>query len=176
MPLFGIDRPRRRRWYDRGAGSLRDLPDRFRRTLPERPRRHRDEDALGLLARIEGKAAIQPLNAVSQWLHGGKAGAVAEADLAHTGTGAVTQILSAIFWATPYAWWLSRRQHRSTAEVMAGAAAVASVAALVDYGLMPRRLRPGWEHAVPPRSVAGGFAALALGLAAGGLITEALRR
>lgn len=132
--------------------------------------------ALALLARAEGRSALQPINAVSHWLHGPEAGEVTEADLAHTGVGFATQHASAMFWAAPYAWWLWRREHRSAAEVVGGAAAVAGVAAAVDYGLVPRRLTPGWEHAVPARSVAGGFVALALGLAAGGMITEALRR
>jgi hypothetical protein len=39
------------------------------------------------------------------------------------------------------------------------------VAAVVDYGLVPKRFTPGWEDPLPIRSIAGGFAGLALGLA-----------
>jgi hypothetical protein len=132
--------------------------------------------ALGLVARFEGRRPLQPINATSHWLHGETAGDVQEADLAHTGVGFATHQLSAMFWAVPYAWWLGSRDDRTPAEIAGGAAAVAGIAAVVDYGLMPRRATPGWEHALPARSVAVGFGALAVGLAAGGLLTEALRR
>jgi len=49
------------------------------------------------------------------------------------------------------------------------------LAAIVDYGLLPKNLTPGWEEPLPVRSVAGGFGGLALGLALGGLITSRLR-
>ncbi|RWB92797.1 MAG: hypothetical protein EOQ56_36735, partial [Mesorhizobium sp.] len=39
---------------------------------------------LALLAKAEGKSALQTTNATSHWLHGDKAGAVRKADLAHT--------------------------------------------------------------------------------------------
>jgi len=39
------------------------------------------------------------------------------------------------------------------------------LAAIVDYGLLPKNLTPGWEEPLPVRSVAGGFGGLALGLA-----------
>jgi len=64
---------------------------------------------LALLAKAEGAAPIQPINATSHW--------------------------------------------------------VAMVAAVVDYGLVPKRFTPGWEDPLPIRSIAGGFAGLALGLA-----------
>jgi hypothetical protein len=56
--------------------------------------------------------------------------------------------------------------------VVLGAAGTAAIAGAVDYGLVPRRLSPGWEHALPPRGVAAGFAALGLGLALGALVTR----
>ena len=61
-------------------------------------------------------------------------------------------------------------------ETAAKAAAVAMVAATVDYGLVPKRLTPGWEEVLPGRSVVGGFAAMAVGLALGGMRTRAGRR
>jgi len=55
------------------------------------------------------------------------------------------------------------------------AVAISMLAAIVDYGLLPKNLTPGWEEPLPVRSVAGGFGGLALGLALGGLITSRLR-
>jgi hypothetical protein len=58
------------------------------------------------------------------------------------------------------------------ARIMRDATLVSVVAAVVDYGLVPKRLTPGWEEPLPIRSLAGGFAGLALGLAIGGLVTN----
>jgi hypothetical protein len=130
--------------------------------------------ALPLLARAEGRAPLQPVNATSHMLHVPRAGARREADLAHTGLGSVVNAGASLFWALPFAWWLLRRR-RTPTEIAAGVAGTAAVAAAVDYGLMPRRLTPGWEHAVSRGAVGATFAALALGLCAGALAARALR-
>src|SRR5699024_8463364 len=102
-------------------------------------------------------------------------GRTARVDLKHTGIGYATNHAAAVFWALPFTWWLARRPRRSSAEIAAGAVATAAVAATIDYGLIPHRLTPGWEHAVSPRSVVTAFGALALGLAAGALVGRDLR-
>jgi len=132
--------------------------------------------ALAALARGEGRGLLQPVNATSHFVHGPEAGQVRDADLAHTAVGVATNHAAAIFWALPMTLWLARRHRRSPAEVATDAAVTAGVAAAVDYGLVPRRLTPGWEHAVSPRSVAATFGVLGLGLAAGAWITRGLRR
>lgn len=130
---------------------------------------------LGLLARLEGQGPLQPVNATSHWLHGPRAGRIGRVDFEHTGVGYATNHAAAVFWALPFTWWLARHPRRSGAEIAVGAAATATVAAAIDYGIIPHRLTPGWEHAVSPRSVATAFGALALGLAAGALVDRALR-
>ena len=129
---------------------------------------------LALFARNEGRSPLQPVNATSHVVHGPAAGARREADLAHTGVGATVNVGASLFWALPFTWWLLRRR-RSPAAVAAGAAGTAAVAVAVDYGLMPRRLTPGWGHAVSRGAVGAAFAALALGLSAGALAARALR-
>lgn len=78
-------------------------------------------------------------------------------------------MLSALFWAVPYAIWLDSKPGRSEAEIVAGAAVTATVAAAVDYLVMPRRLTPGWELAIGRPGVAATFVGLGLGLAGGTL-------
>lgn len=56
---------------------------------------------LAWLARFEGKAAVQPINATSHWLHDEDAGEVRTINLPHTGVGYGTHDLSALFWAVP---------------------------------------------------------------------------
>ena len=127
---------------------------------------------LGLLAKAEGAAPIQPINASGHWLHGEEAGKVKEIDIKHTGTGAATHLGACAFWAALFETLRSAAPHAGPARIVRDAAVVSVIAAVVDYGLVPRRLTPGWEEPLPIRSVAGGFAGLALGLALGGLVTS----
>lgn len=131
--------------------------------------------ALALLARAEGRGPLQPINATSHIIHGSEAGARRKADPAHTLPGYAINHGASIFWALPFTLWLLRRPGRGVAETAAAAAATAGLAGAVDYGLVPRRLTPGWEHALSRSSVAAGFAALGLGLFAGARAVAALR-
>jgi hypothetical protein len=130
---------------------------------------------LALLARAEGAAPIQPINATSHWLHGEEAGKVRDIDAKHTGTGFATHHAACVLWASLFETIRSTAPDAGPARVLRDAAAVSAVAAVVDYGLVPSRLTPGWEEPLPIRSVAGGFAGLALGLALGGLLTSGRR-
>lgn len=132
--------------------------------------------ALGVLARREGRSAVAPINATSHVIHSARAGDVDRIDTIHTGTGSFINLGASIFWALPFTWWLSRRRDPPVSEVALGAAATATVAGLVDYGLVPRRLSPGWEHALPPRAVAATFGSLAVGLALGAMFSRDLDR
>jgi len=123
--------------------------------------------ALMVSAKSEGRGALQPVNATSHWLHGGKAGEVSKADVQHTGIGLATHAASAMFWAVPFALWLSSRSPRSLPRLFCEASLLSAFAALFDYGVVPKRLTPGWEHAVSRSAIAGAFVALAVGLAGG---------
>jgi hypothetical protein len=131
--------------------------------------------ALAALARQEDKAAVQPTNATSHWLNGDEAGARREADIAHTGVGYLTHHASAVFWAVPFEAWLARRPPQSMNQLLCRAAAMSAIAAAVDYGVTPRRFTPGWELALSKKSMVGAFASLAVGLAAGAMVSKALR-
>ncbi|WP_292540538.1 hypothetical protein [Mesorhizobium sp.] len=131
---------------------------------------------LAVLAKAEGKSALQPANATSHWLHGDKAGAVRKADLEHTAVGFGTHHASAIFWAGPFEAWLARNSPRSPLLMLRDASAMAIIAAVVDYLVVPKRLTPGWETVLSKRSIAATYVALALGLAAGGLIAQEMRK
>ena len=127
---------------------------------------------LAVLARAEGASFLQPINATSPWLQGESAGDVKELDFKHTGTGLATHQGACVFWASLFEALRATAPYAGPSRIVRDAAAVSMIAAVVDYGLMPRRLRPGWEGPLPIRSVAGGFAGLALGLAVGGLLTS----
>lgn len=131
--------------------------------------------ALAALARAEGRGALQPTNSTSHWLHGESAGRVRSMDAAHTLTGYATHHASAVFWALPFEYWLQRRPPRTGGELLLDAAAMSAIAAAVDYGLAPKRFTPGWEDVLPTRSLVATYGALALGLAAGALVTQRIR-
>jgi hypothetical protein len=131
--------------------------------------------ALAVLAKAEGASSLQPINATSHWLHGESAGDVKDLDFKHSGTGLATHHGACLFWATLFETLRATAPDAGPVRIVRDAAAVSVIAAVVDYGLMPKRLTPGWEGPLPARSVAGGFAGLALGLAVGGLLTSRLR-
>lgn len=129
---------------------------------------------LALLAKAEGKGALQPVNATSHWLHGDKAARCDEFDTTHTLIGFATHYASAVFWALPFQWWRARRAPPSVGALLGGACITSAVAAAVDYGVTPQRFTPGWELVLSKRSMVVTYAALALGLASGAKLAQAL--
>ena len=127
---------------------------------------------LGLLAKAEGKDPVQPINATSHWLHGEDAGTVTAIDLEHTGTGYATHHAATVFWAALFEILQSASPDQQPGKAIRNAPLVSTIAAIVDYGFVPKRLTPGWEAPLPIRSVAGGFVGLAFGLAIGGLVSR----
>jgi hypothetical protein len=131
--------------------------------------------ALGLLARAEGIGAFQPTNSTSHWLHGDSAGTVKKVDIAHSAVGYTTHHASAVFWAFPFEWRLAQSpQEPTTARLARDASIMAAIAAFVDYGLVPKRLTPGWETVLSKRSIAATYVALAAGLTVGALVNQRL--
>jgi len=128
--------------------------------------------ALSALARQERRGALQPINATSHWLHGERAGAVAQADAAHTAVGYATHHASAWFWALLFERWLLARPPRTALALVKNAAAMSAVAAVVDYGLVPKRLTPGWEIVLSKRAIAATYAVMAVALVGGALLTQ----
>jgi hypothetical protein len=123
--------------------------------------------ALALLAKAEGKGAVQPINATSHWLHGEKAAECNRLDARHTLVGFATHYASAVFWALPFEFWRARRRRPAAGALLRGACVTSAIAAAIDYGVTPKRLTPGWELVLGKRSLAVTYAALAIGLAAG---------
>ena len=128
--------------------------------------------ALASAARLEGKGALQPLNATSHWLNGDRAGSREGADLTHTAVGYATHHAATVFWATFFEAWLARRPPLGRLPLLRNALVLSAIAAAVDYGATPKRFTPGWEFVLSKRSMAAAYAAMAVGLAAGALVTR----
>src|SRR3954449_9923237 len=128
--------------------------------------------ALALLAKTEGKGALQPINSTSHWLHAEQAGSVRSLDVSHTGLGFGTHHVSALFWALIFERWLATRPGRTRLLLLRDAAAMSAIAALVDYVITPKRFTPGWEEVLSKRSIGVTYAAMALGLTAGAMLPQ----
>lgn len=124
----------------------------------------------------ERQSPLRPINATSHWLWGAEAGLHEGADLRHTAVGALTNQSAAAFWGTLFALHLAARPGHHASAILRDAAVMGLIAATVDYGLIPRRLTPGWELALSRRSVALTMMATAAGLALGGIAARATER
>lgn len=131
--------------------------------------------AIALLSRIEGRDASRPINATSHVLWGDEEATGDGIDRRRTLPGLVINVGAGFFWGAVYALLTPRPPERSRSEVVGRALATSLLAALVDYGLIPRRMRPGWELVLSSRSVAAALAAMGIGLAAGGLAARDAR-
>lgn len=117
---------------------------------------------LALLARAERRRPLQPVNSTSHWYMGERAGRSRAFDLPRTVGGYLTHHAASVFWAGVFE---AVRRLLPNAAPLRDAGLVSALAAIVDYGLMPRRLTPGWEKVLTPRSIALTYAIMALALA-----------
>jgi hypothetical protein len=121
--------------------------------------------AVALCGLRETGSGIAPINATSHVLWGDEAGGTDAIDAKHTATGLLINTGAGVFWALVQELLLARLQRPDRAARVASGAAVAGLAYVVDYHLIPRRLTPGWELRVSRRSVALGFVTLGVSLA-----------
>lgn len=134
---------------------------------------------LGVFSTTQGWPWWMPLNATSHAVHGQEAIETQSFDWQYTGLGTVIHVLSCFFWAFIglILLILLRRGEKFSALGPGGKSriavpwiaglAAAGLAGVVDYGLIPARLTPGWELVLGWQGVIAGLCALALGLALG---------
>ena len=133
--------------------------------------------ALSLRSKADENSWVGALNGPSQWLWGERAARSRRASLRHTAVGYAIHHGTAVFWALIFERICGRTNRDrlalpSAGRIVAEAAAMAAGAYIVDYGLTPRRLQPGFEKHLRARSmwiVYGAFAA-------GFVITNLVRR
>ena len=103
-------------------------------------------------------------NATSHWIWGNRAIRRSSATLRYTAVGYAIHHASSVFWATGFERWRLARKLPLARRPMAVAAAVATVAWVVDYKVVPKRLTPGFEQHLSRRSLAGAYVAFGTGL------------
>lgn len=117
--------------------------------------------ALPALAGLAGRHPMAAVNASSRWLWP-EAPFVDAVHPAYTTVGALTNAGAALMWGAVMAAALRR-----TGAPLPTAIGTAVSAAVLDYGVLPRRLSPGWERAMPVWGVAIAFGVMAAGMAMG---------
>jgi hypothetical protein len=136
--------------------------------------------AVAAAGKREAGSALAPVNATSHIFWGDKAGRQDGASLKYTVPGFLLNHLSAIFWASFYEAWFSRRGTPGAAKTVMkpvlGAMVVSAGAYLTDYHLVPKRFTPGWEKRLSCKSLAAVYGMLALGLVATDLLEAARGR
>jgi hypothetical protein len=120
--------------------------------------------ALAVCGKLEDGSAAGPINGPSQWLWGEREAYTRELTWRHTASGFVIHHATSVLWATVYESAFGS-ERRGFERVCLEAAAIASLAYVVDYHLTPRRLRPGFKKHLGPISIFFVYAAFAAGLA-----------
>ncbi|MGZ8242108.1 hypothetical protein [Methylomagnum sp.] len=124
-----------------------------------------------LCGQAERSKAAAPLNAVSHIAWGERAARREDLSLKYTGTGFLLNHAACVLWAGVYEHWFGQAaESGQVGKALAGGAAVAGLAYLTDYHVVPERLTPGFEKRLSGRSMAAVFGALALSLPLRGLI------
>lgn len=117
--------------------------------------------ALALAAKAEGHHPVRPTNATGHWIRGDEAAASRAFDAKHTALGFATHEGASVFWATIFQ---ALRKLGPSRPAAVDAIGVSALAAFVDYLVVPKRLTPGWEKVVTPRSIGLPFGVMALAL------------
>jgi hypothetical protein len=130
--------------------------------------------AVSITAAICGKresgSAIGSVNASSHAIFGPEAQHTQGPDLKHTPLGAFINAGASVFWAVLYEKAFGAAADRGdVTKALAGGAAIAGLAYVTDYHLVPKRLTPGWEARISSDSLLLVYAALALSLPVRGL-------
>ena len=121
------------------------------------------------LGKAEGGNAVAPINAVSHIVWGDEAASADQIDAAHTLPGLALNAAAITGWAGVHELLMPRTGPRRLGQALVAGAAVAALAYVTDYHVVPERLTPGFEKRLSNKALFGVYAALALSLAAGSL-------
>src|SRR5690606_33593616 len=94
--------------------------------------------AAAMRGRADSGSAVAPINATSHVVHGSEPAEVEAADLRHTALGVAINAGASMFWAAVYESLFGGADRRGgLVRPLLGGAAVAGLAYLVDYHLVP---------------------------------------
>jgi hypothetical protein len=129
--------------------------------------------AVAWRGRQDSGSPLAPINATSHVFWGDEAGEVEQATWRHTLPGLLINAGAGVWWALVLQKLYGEEiDKRGLPAAVLGATATAALAYAVDYHLVPKRLTPGWELRITRRSLFLGLGAMAVGLAAGALLSR----
>jgi hypothetical protein len=115
---------------------------------------------------LERKGIAAPLNGPSRWVWGEHASRRRRATLRHTATGFLVHHAASIFWGIVHQSVFHRWNESDRKTRIAHGLITAATAAIIDYGVTPKRLEPGLDKHLSLPSLICVYAAFGLGLAA----------
>jgi hypothetical protein len=133
--------------------------------------------ATGVMAAACGNAeqgnAIAPINAISHILWGDQAARQNALSITYTGSGLALNTAAVTMWAGVHEMIFGEAvDDGQVAASVLGGAAVAGIAYVIDYHLVPERLMPGFEKRLSAKSLFLIYGALAASLGLGRLILK----
>lgn len=123
------------------------------------------------LSRPRTGSAASATNAPSQWVWGEPARRRHDVTLRHTALGYCIHHASSLLWGSVHEGTLERVGARPWQV----APAVAAMAMVVDYGVVPRRLSPGFERHLSRPGLVAVYATFAVGLVLGSRLARRIR-
>lgn len=125
--------------------------------------------AVALCGQVEDGDAISPVNAISHIVWGDEAYNERDLSWKYTGTGALLNDVSVGGWAYLHEWLYGKAQDEGDYKrSLLGGVLIATLAYVIDYHAVPKRLKPGFERHLQPKSLLVIYAVLALTLGLGG--------
>jgi len=116
---------------------------------------------------LEDGKALAPINAISHIVWGDKAATKDGASWKYTMTGLALNTAAITGWAAVHELLFPAGKQRNMAGALLGGACVSALAYVTDYGIVPRRLTPGFETRLSNRALLGIYAVLAVSLGLG---------
>jgi hypothetical protein len=123
-------------------------------------------------SRIENRRADTAFNAQSHIVWGGRPPAEPGPRRVNTVVGSSLHVGAGFFWAGVFELIFGRWARRSDLNAAAGGAATALAAYVIDYKLVPQRIRPGFEFHLSRRSLHCIYGALGAGIALAAMCTR----
>jgi hypothetical protein len=124
---------------------------------------------VALCGQIEDGDPLSPVNAISHIVWGDEAYTQRDLSLKYTAIGALLNDISVGSWAFLHEWLFGRAQDEGNIKKsLFGGVLISALAYIIDYHCIPKRLKPGFERHLQPKSLLIIYAVLALTLGLGG--------
>ncbi len=121
--------------------------------------------AAAACGKADGQSVWKPINTISHILWGRRSAGQSQLSFKYTGAGLLLNGVACVFWAWVYReWQRSLDKPPSISALSQGGFAVAALAYLTDYHLVPTRFTPGFELSLSRRNFPWLYATLAAGL------------